>query len=237
MTAFRRLDEGRPHRPRSNRSTSRSTASAMRICRRHAGLGAARRQCHDWSARSFKYHRPRGIVSRRRRGTERSFHAWRRRRDRAQYSGNHGRPRRRPRGAERRMPGPRPTSISWRSIRWPQPFFQSGFYYKTFMGPTKRCLDVLRALHPPRRRPGGGDLRAAIPTATRRAHEFCDVLVVGSGPAGLAAALTAGRSGARVVLVEQDSEFGGSFSSERTRPIRSLAESATSLNLSIACAM
>ena len=42
------------------------------------------------------------------------------------------------------------------------------------------------------------------------------MLVVGSGPAGLAAALTAGRSGARVVLVEQDYELGGQLLSERT---------------------
>ena len=45
-------------------------------------------------------------------------------------------------------------------------------------------------------------------------HEFCDVLVVGSGPAGLAAALRAGRGGARVVLAEQDSDFGGSLLSD-----------------------
>ena len=48
-------------------------------------------------------------------------------------------------------------------------------------------------------------------------HEFCDVLVVGSGPAGLAAAIAAGRSGARVVLVEQDIVLGGSLLSEAAR--------------------
>ena len=39
----------------------------------------------------------------------------------------------------------------------------------------------------------------------------CDVLVVGGGPAGLAAALAAGRTGARVVLVDEGPELGGSL--------------------------
>ncbi len=42
-------------------------------------------------------------------------------------------------------------------------------------------------------------------------HTHCDVLVVGAGPAGLMAALAAGRSGARVILVEADGELGGSL--------------------------
>src|SRR3546814_19310658 len=45
--------------------------------------------------------------------------------------------------------------------------------------------------------------------ASRYAH--CDVLVVGSGPAGLAAALEAGRSGAQVILCDEHAEFGGSL--------------------------
>src|SRR3546814_16649423 len=48
--------------------------------------------------------------------------------------------------------------------------------------------------------------------ASRYAH--CDVLVVGSGPAGLAAALEAGRSGAKVILCDEHAEFGGSLLSE-----------------------
>ena len=50
---------------------------------------------------------------------------------------------------------------------------------------------------------------SAIPTATRCATRIPDVLVVGAGPAGLAAALAAAASGARVVLAEQDSLAGG----------------------------
>jgi sarcosine oxidase subunit alpha len=42
-------------------------------------------------------------------------------------------------------------------------------------------------------------------------HEFCDVLVIGAGPAGLAAAVSAAGTGLRVVLAEQDTELGGSL--------------------------
>ena len=42
-------------------------------------------------------------------------------------------------------------------------------------------------------------------------NAHCDVLVVGSGPAGLAAALRAGRTGARVILVDEQQEMGGSL--------------------------
>ena len=77
-------------------------------------------------------------------------------------------------------------------------------------GPDQGLLDVLRALHP---QGGGAGQATDLPDPDRydMRYAFCDVLVIGSGPAGLAAALTAGRSGARVVLAEQDSEFGGSL--------------------------
>jgi sarcosine oxidase subunit alpha len=48
-------------------------------------------------------------------------------------------------------------------------------------------------------------------------HRHCDVLVVGAGPAGLAAALAAGASGARVILADEGSELGGSLLSTRER--------------------
>ena len=47
------------------------------------------------------------------------------------------------------------------------------------------------------------------PDRYETAHAFTDVLIVGSGPAGLAAARAAGRSGCRVTLVEQDFLLGG----------------------------
>lgn len=43
----------------------------------------------------------------------------------------------------------------------------------------------------------------------------CDVLVVGGGPTGLATAVVAGRTGARVILVDEQSEFGGTLLGER----------------------
>ena len=60
--------------------------------------------------------------------------------------------------------------------------------------------------------PGQGRL-ADIADAARydAMHSHADVLVVGAGPAGLTAALTAARAGARVVLVDEQSEAGGSL--------------------------
>ena len=90
------------------------------------------------------------------------------------------------------------------------PLFQSGFYYKTFMGPFKKSWMFYE---PFIRRAAGLGVATALadPDRYETRYGFCDVLVVGSGPAGLAAALTAGRSGARVMLAEQDSALGGSL--------------------------
>ncbi|MDX1402273.1 MAG: FAD-dependent oxidoreductase, partial [Kiloniellales bacterium] len=59
----------------------------------------------------------------------------------------------------------------------------------------------------------------ADPARYDKTYAHCDVLVVGGGPAGLAAALAAGRSGARVILAEADFAFGGSLLSEMAEQI------------------
>ncbi len=91
----------------------------------------------------------------------------------------------------------------------------AGFYYKTFMGPAIGPLRGTRfwmfCEHFIRRAAGLGRVGDAADTARyERVNAFCDVLVVGSGPAGLMAALGAAESGARVVLTESDPTFGGS---------------------------
>jgi sarcosine oxidase subunit alpha len=86
-------------------------------------------------------------------------------------------------------------------------FIPAGFYYKTFLGPP--WLWKLYE-HFIRRAAGLGSApTAAEVDAFEHRAAFCDVLVVGAGPAGLAAALAAAESGARVILAEQDARLGG----------------------------
>ncbi|MGW1669867.1 sarcosine oxidase subunit delta family protein [Streptomyces sp. NPDC002324] len=60
--------------------------------------------------------------------------------------------------------------------------------------------------------PGQGRL-ATEPDPARydAVHAHCDLLIVGAGPAGLAAAAAAARSGARVILADDRPELGGSL--------------------------
>jgi sarcosine oxidase subunit alpha len=93
------------------------------------------------------------------------------------------------------------------------PFFQSGFYYKTFMGPSKGAWMFYEPFI--RRAAGLGEATHEFdPDRYETRYAFCDVLVIGSGAAGLSAALAAGSTGARVVLAEQDSLPGGGLLSE-----------------------
>ncbi len=162
--------------------------------------------------RSFKYHRPRGFLSA---GVEEPNGLF--------TLGEGGR-------TEPNIPGTTTGLIDGLVARsqnaWPSPafdmmavnslaspLFQSGFYYKTFMGPFQKSWMFYEPFI--RRAAGlGRTTFAGDPDRYEMRLEFCDVLVVGSGPAGLAAALTAGRSGARVVLAEQESLLGGSLLTE-----------------------
>lgn len=93
------------------------------------------------------------------------------------------------------------------------PFLGAGFYYKTFMGPTQRSWMFYE--HFIRKAAGLGRAgEERDPDRYEVRHLFADVAVVGTGPAGLSAALAAGEAGAKVVLVEQDFIAGGSLLSE-----------------------
>ena len=93
-------------------------------------------------------------------------------------------------------------------------FLTAGFYYKTFMWPASFWEPVYEKFI----RKSAGLGRAATeadPDSYEHAHDHCDVIVVGAGPAGLAAALSAGKTGARVILVEEQSFLGGNLCLER----------------------
>ena len=162
--------------------------------------------------RSFKYHRPRGILTA---GSEEPNALVELR------------------GGARREPNTRATTIELydglvaaSQNRWPSlqydllslnqlasPIFVAGFYYKTFKWPAK----FWEALYEPliRRAAGlGRAAEAADPDHYEKAWAHCDLLIVGGGPAGLAAALAAGRAGARVILCEEEPSLGGRLLSD-----------------------
>src|SRR5262249_40765070 len=109
----------------------------------------------------------------------------------------------------------------WPSLRWDfgavaslaAPLIPAGFYYKTFMAPKGSWEFYERFI----RAAAGMGTAATEPDPDHYAkrHAHCDVLVVGGGPAGLAAALAAGRAGARVVLVDERPALGGTLRFER----------------------
>ena len=109
----------------------------------------------------------------------------------------------------------------WPSLDWDllalndlaAPFFGAGFYYKTFMWP-KAFWEKL--YEPAIRRAAGLGALSGLNNADtyERAFAFCDLLVIGSGPAGLMAALGAARAGADVILAEEDFRMGGRLLAE-----------------------
>ena len=93
-------------------------------------------------------------------------------------------------------------------------FMPVGFYYKAFYRPK----GIWQKFWEPviRKRAGLGKLDLNAPHAYfDKSYKFCDVAVIGSGPAGLNAALVAAKAGAEVVLIEQEPQLGGSLNYSR----------------------
>ena len=167
--------------------------------------------------RSFKYHRPRGILSA---GSEEPN---------ALVTVV--------RSGGRTTPNLRATQVeldegleAHSQNRWPSlafdagavngafaPLLPAGFYYKTFIGPQRFGPHAWKRLYEPliRRAAGLGRApRQPDPDQYGNIFAHCDVLVVGAGPAGLAAALGASESGANVLLCDEQMEIGGWLLSE-----------------------
>ncbi len=89
-------------------------------------------------------------------------------------------------------------------------FFPAGFYYKTFMWPPSFWYKI----YEPFIRMAAGFGEASIKHDKERyehKYEYCDLLITGSGPSGLASAYSAAKNGARVILAEDKPRFGGSL--------------------------
>ncbi|MFC3085180.1 sarcosine oxidase subunit alpha family protein [Tabrizicola soli] len=92
-------------------------------------------------------------------------------------------------------------------------FFAAGFYYKTFMWPKSFWEKIYEPII--RRAAGLGSVtRQEDPDEYDKGFLHCDLLVIGAGPAGLMAALTAGRAGKRVILADEDFRLGGRLNAE-----------------------
>ncbi|MEO0381604.1 MAG: 2Fe-2S iron-sulfur cluster-binding protein, partial [Pseudomonadota bacterium] len=93
------------------------------------------------------------------------------------------------------------------------PFLGAGFYYKTFMWPRAFWEKLYE---PAIRRAAGLGALGPVKDADHydKAYAFCDLLVIGAGSAGLMAALVAARSGAQVILADEDNLMGGRLNAE-----------------------
>ncbi len=89
-------------------------------------------------------------------------------------------------------------------------FFPAGFYYKTFMWPKSFWYKVYE---PFIRKAAGLGVASLEKDKERYEHkyEYCDLLVTGSGPAGLASAYAAAKNGAKVILAEDKPRYGGTL--------------------------
>ncbi|AXI47135.1 sarcosine oxidase subunit alpha [Sulfitobacter sp. SK012] len=92
-------------------------------------------------------------------------------------------------------------------------FLTAGFYYKTFMWPAAFWEKIYEPII--RKAAGLGSLSMKEdPDTYDKGFRHCDLLVIGAGPAGLMAALTAGRAGHDVILADEDFRMGGRLNSE-----------------------
>ncbi|SFR06019.1 sarcosine oxidase subunit alpha family protein [Poseidonocella sedimentorum] len=92
-------------------------------------------------------------------------------------------------------------------------FLTAGFYYKTFMWPAAFWEKLYEPII--RKAAGLGSLSMqADPDDYDKGFRHCDLLIVGAGPAGLSAALTAGRSGRQVIVADEDFRMGGRLNAE-----------------------
>ena len=171
-----------------------------------------------FAARSFKFHRPRGVFSH---GSEEPN---------ALLSVDRGGGRIDPNNSASAIEAVDGLSLRsqnhWPSLQFDvgavngalSPLFVAGFYYKTFMWPRSFWDRV----YEPAIRAAAGLGRAPLtpdPDRYQHTHAHCDVLVVGAGPAGLAAALAASEAGKRVILADEQAEMGGALLHELTSTI------------------
>ena len=163
--------------------------------------------------RSFKYHRPRGVFSA---GSEEPSALVELRSGARQepntratvaelYDGLEAR-------SQNRFPSLRFDALAFNDAL--SSFLSAGFYYKTFMWPAAFWEKVYEPAI--RRAAGLGRLSGEEdPDSYDKGFLHCDLLIIGSGPSGLAAALTAGRAGAEVIIAEEDFAFGGRLLAEK----------------------
>ncbi len=162
--------------------------------------------------RSFKYHRPRGVLTA---GSEEPNALVELR------QGNRQEPNTRATVAELFEGLEAKAQNAWPSLRFDamavndrfSNFLTAGFYYKTFMWPKPFWEKVYEPII--RKAAGLGSISfEEDPDLYDKGFLHCDLLIIGAGPTGLAAALTAGRAGARVILADEDFRMGGRLNAE-----------------------